>query len=88
VDGARDRSSAIRLALEAWATGRIHARRPFGKLTEEEEEIEIRSVEQVLREEVAAGTVEVGLLDRGTGRESKFRLLRADELQPALAEFR
>jgi len=90
IDTAQDRVSAVRLALEAWATGRIHARRPsYGsKVTEEEEEIEIRTVDQTLREEIAEATVEVGLLDRNTPRESKFRLLRADELQPILAEYR
>jgi len=91
VDQAKDRTSAVRLALEAWATGKIHARRGgFGSKArdEEEEEVEILTAAQVLREEIAEGTVEAGLLERNTPREIKFRLLRADELQPVLAEYR
>lgn len=87
-EGAQDRESAVRLGLEAWATGRIHARRvTFGR-TEEDEEVEIQTVAQVLKEEIAQGTVEIGLLERHTARESKFRLLRPDELDSALAEYR
>jgi len=91
VDAAQDLSSALKLALEAWATGKIHARRTgFGRLTsgEQEEEVEILTVAQVLREEIAEGTVEAGLLDRKTARESKFRLLLPDELRLALEEYR
>ena len=85
-----DRNSALKLALEAWATGKLHARRRgFGaRQTEEDEEVDILTAEQVLREEIAEGTVEVGLLERNTARESKFRLLRAAELAPVLAEYR
>jgi proteasome alpha subunit len=89
LDAAQDRPSAVKLALEAWATGKLHARRgSFGARTEEEEEVEILTVDQVLREEIAEGVVEAGLLERNTPRESKFRLLRAEELAPALAEYR
>jgi proteasome alpha subunit len=91
IDAARDRDSAIRLALEVWATGKIHARRgAFGskKKDEEEEEVEILTVAEVLKEEIRAGTVEVGILERNTPRESKFRLLRQEEVDPALREYR
>jgi len=100
---ARDRVSAIRLGLEAWAVGRIEAqrrgfadRRALGaRLSEEEEEEgqEIRSVAEALRAEFSAderdaARLEVGLLERNTARESKFRLLRPEELEPVLAEYR
>jgi proteasome alpha subunit len=89
IDRAQDRSSAIRLALEAWATGKLHARRAgFGRAGEDEEEAEVPSLDQILREEITEGTVEVGLLERNSPRESKFRLLRADELGPVLSEYR
>jgi proteasome alpha subunit len=95
VDRAGDRASAIKLGLEAWATGKLHARRglTIGALgrnlsAEEEEEVEIRTVEQVLNEEIAAGTLEVGILERNTPREGKFRLLRPEELEPVLVEYR
>jgi len=87
---ASDRDSALRLALEAWATGRLHSRRAAPTISkhDEDEEVDTRTVDQVLREEIAEGTLEVGLLDRGTPRESKFRLLRPDELQSIMAEYR
>jgi proteasome alpha subunit len=91
IDRVKDRTAALRLGLEAWATGKIEARRTgFGRslVAEDDEERETLTVEQVLREEIAEGTVEVGFLERSTPRESKFRLLRADELAPALKEYR
>jgi proteasome alpha subunit len=86
-----DRESAIKLALEAWATGKLHARRwaPAVRAeTEEDEEIEILTIGEVLKEEIRAGKVEAGLLERRTQRESKFRLLRPTELEPALTAYR
>jgi proteasome alpha subunit len=88
LDAAQDRESAVRLGLEAWATGKLHAVRSGLARTEEEEEVEIRSVADMLKEEIARGSVEVGLLERTTPRESRFRLLRPQELDAALAEYR
>lgn len=85
---AQERNAAIRLALEAWATGKLHARRVSFGHTEEDDEVEVPTVAQILKEELAHGTVEVGLLERNTARESKFRLLRPDELEPLTAEYR
>jgi hypothetical protein len=81
------------LALEAWATGRQWARRSIpggvGHASDDEEEAHHEvTIHETLREEIAAGTVEAALLERNTTRESKFRLLRADELAPALREYR
>jgi proteasome alpha subunit len=94
VEQAADRASAIKLCLEVWAAGKAHARRRtpvVGRTvvqeTEEDEEVEILSEGELLKTEIAAGKVEVGLLERRTPRESKFRLLRADELEPALSAF-
>lgn len=80
--------AAIRLALEAWATGKVYARRTGFGGGDEDESTELPAVPQVLRDELAEGKVEAGLLERNTPRESKFRLLRAEEVEPALAEFR
>lgn len=89
-EAAADRATALKLALETWATGKLAARRRgfAARLTEEDEESELLTVDQVLREELAEGMVEVGLLERNTRREGKFRLLRAEEVAPALAEYR
>lgn len=93
---ARERGPAIRLALEAWGIGRRHARlaapsavRASGRrLDAEEEESHLPPLETLLKEEIAAGSVEVGWLDRRTPRESKFRLLRREEIEPELALYR
>jgi hypothetical protein len=91
VDLVTDRPSAIKLGLEAWGTGKLNARRrltTLGRDTEEDEEVDLLTVEQILKEELAHGKLEVGLLERKTPRESKFRLLRPEELAPVLAEYR
>jgi proteasome alpha subunit len=91
IDLISDRVSAIKLGLETWGTGKLHARRRLtqvGREMEEDEEVEILSVDQILKEELAHGKLEVGLLERNTARESKFRLLRNEELEPVLAEYR
>ena len=41
-----------------------------------------------LRDELKLGHVEVGILDRVTSRESKFRLLGDTDLEPLLKEYR
>ena len=88
IDAVSGREAAIGLALEAWATGKLHVRRGHLTRSEEEEEAEIRTVGAILKEEIAQGTVEVALLERRTPRESKFRLLKAEDLTTALAEYR
>lgn len=87
---AGDLTAALRLALEAWGTGKLHAGRGALSLLREddEEEGDTRSVSEVLRDEIGQGSVEAGLLERNTPRESKFRLLQADELEPAINEYR
>lgn len=85
-EAAAEREEALRLGMEAWAVGRLEARRasPRRRGADDEEEHHGLTPEQVLREELAEGVLEVGLLDRHTPRESKFRLLTPDELQPLL----
>jgi proteasome alpha subunit len=90
VEQATDRPAALRLALEAWATGKLHAgasRRTLTRRDEEEETQAARSIHDVLKEELSDGTVEAGLLERNTPRESKFRLLRTEELQAVVSEY-
>jgi hypothetical protein len=41
-----------------------------------------------IAEELRAAKLEVGILDRQTARESKFRLLGDSELEPLLGAFR
>lgn len=73
---------AVRLALEAWGTGRQTRRGG------EDEEGEGPDLAATLRDELARGTVEAALLERHTSRESRFRLLPAAELESALSEYR
>jgi len=76
---------AVRLALEAWAEGRRHV---YRAPDDEDEARDSRDLARFIRDELAGGTVEAALLERQTTRESRFRLLSAADLQPALAEYR
>ncbi|MES4792953.1 MAG: hypothetical protein C4321_08165, partial [Chloroflexota bacterium] len=66
---------ALRAAVTAWDVG---SRRP------EEEDAPARDQHPLLDALAAGRHVEAALLDRTTRRESKFRLLTADELKPYL----
>jgi proteasome alpha subunit len=79
---------ALRLGLEAWSTGRRHARRRGEEDDESAGRDEATEIASLLREELGGATVEAALLERNTTRESRFRLLRASEIEPAVAEYR
>jgi proteasome alpha subunit len=74
---------AIRLAAEAWGTGVQSIRH----LDEEEDGAPAMDLTALLREEIPAGTVEVGFLERQTPRENRFRLLPDEEVNTALDEY-
>jgi len=85
-------SQALERALKAWAVGAMTARRtrtgggedddnPLRDMDEEEQ------IGGFLREELKTGHVEVGLLDRVTNRESKFRLLSDADLASLVQEY-
>jgi proteasome alpha subunit len=89
---------ALRAALTAWGTGRS---RLAPKAADDEDEFdplsdrpkEVPTVTDdpavALREALKNGlAVEAAVLDRRTGRESKFRILRENELESALADYR
>lgn len=87
------RDQAVDRALKAWAVGAMAARRsrvadedadrdPLLDLDEEQQ------TTKFLREELKLGQVEVGILDRHTSRESKFRLLTNQDLDPLLTDYR
>jgi proteasome alpha subunit len=76
------RKEALQRALAAWSAGAREALRRHGALTEESEDSGmLRDVEEgdadrvFLRDELKTGEIEVGLLERNTHRESRFRLL-------------
>jgi proteasome alpha subunit len=75
---------AIRLAAETWGTGLQSIRH----LDEEDEGAPGIDLTALLREEIGAGTVEIGFLERQTTRENRFRLFRPDEINAALEEYR
>jgi len=75
----------VRLALEGWATGKIQARRRIDDETEGERREDPATA---LRDALSTGTLEAALLERGTRRESKFRLLKPAETEAAAAEYR
>ena len=74
----KNREEAIALGLEAWGIAKRSAsRQSFGEAGDLADE---KPVEEVLRDALAEGKLEVGLLERNTNRESKFRLLHESEL--------
>jgi len=87
------RAQALERALKAWAVGAMESRRrKMGQ--DEEEENPLRDIDEseqiagFLREELKTSQVEVGLLERFTTRESKFRLLADTDLAELLKEYR
>ncbi|MGC8666862.1 MAG: hypothetical protein ACP5VE_01930 [Chthonomonadales bacterium] len=82
---------AIPLALRAWAVGVLLGNRHEPADGEEapspDDAVPEDQILQEIRRRLASGTLEVGLLDRRTRRESKFRLLGAEELQSIVKDF-
>jgi proteasome alpha subunit len=93
---AASREAALHQALSAWSVGAREAlRRQIGGLTEEEDALNpLRDLDEAdadrvfLRDELKTGTLEVGLLERRTNRESRFRLLLSTDLEPLLRDVR
>lgn len=84
-EGAPDLQTALRRALRAWAVGRLWA---IDAHLEEEgaESLSEERIASFLREQLQDLQVEAAILDRFTKRERKFRLLKEDEIRPALPE--
>lgn len=87
------RDQALDRALKAWAVGAMQTRRR--KVAEDEDdENPLRDIDEAeqlagfLREELKTSQVEVGLLERFTNRESKFRLLSDSDLAGLLKDYR
>src|SRR5438309_1731348 len=86
------REQALERALKAWAVGAMQSRRR--KMGGDEEENPLRDMDEeeqlgsFLREELKTSQVEVGILERFTSRESKFRLLTNSDLEDLLKDYR
>ncbi len=82
---------AVPMALRAWAVGVLLSSRHAHGNEEEppaaDADISDDQVLQEIRRRLSSGSVEVGLLDRRTRRESKFRLLSAAEIQDIVKDF-
>lgn len=86
------RDEAIQRALSAWAVGMREALKGGAKITREDEDDlnPLRDIDEAdadavfLRDELKTAHVEIGLLERRTSRESRFRLLN-EEIKPLLA---
>src|SRR5579871_2174272 len=89
------RESALQKALSAWSVGAREAlkRQLAGKNDEEDEFNPLRDIDEAeadfvfLREELKSGTVEVGVLERRGTRDSRFRLLASEDLEPLLKTY-
>ena len=87
------RDQALERALRAWAAGAMESRRKKASAKDEDMPDPLRDIDEAdqivgfLREELKTGQVEVGVLERKTTRESKFRLLGAKDIDGLLEEF-
>ncbi|MCS6829760.1 MAG: hypothetical protein RMM08_03280 [Armatimonadota bacterium] len=83
VDGVPDLHGALRRALRAWTVGRLWT---MDAHLEEggAESLTDERIEAFLREQLEDLQVEAAILDRFTRRERKFRLLKEEEVRPAL----
>jgi len=90
------RDEALRRALSAWCVGsrEVLRRRLGGAKDEDDEELNpLRDIDEAdadhifLREELRSGTIEVGLLERLTNRESRFRLLLTEDIEKLVHSF-
>jgi proteasome alpha subunit len=71
---------ALRVAMEAWSLGHQGAAQPAGSREDEAEEEEAVPPMDYLKRELETSSLEAGVLDRTLRRESKFRLLKAEEM--------
>lgn len=88
------REQALERALKAWGVGAMEARRRKSGGDDEDDIRPLRDLDEeeqlasYLREELKTGKVEVGLLERFTHRESKFRLLTDNDLKDLLKDYK
>jgi proteasome alpha subunit len=78
--------NALESALRAWTAG---ARFTLQARTEEysREHSEIEDHENILKKILREGELEVGMLERFTKKESKFRMLNKQDINPLLIKF-
>src|SRR5687768_5450621 len=84
---------ALERAIRVWAAGAMESRRrKMGALDDEPDPLrdldEAGQSDSFIREELRTTQLEVGILDRQTSRENKFRLLSESDLEPLLSRFR
>ncbi|MCS6775197.1 MAG: hypothetical protein RMJ43_13530 [Chloroherpetonaceae bacterium] len=88
------RDEALRQAVWAWTAGARESLKATSRISrdiEEEEPIPLYEIDEAeadrvfLRDELKTAQLEVGLLERRANRESRFRLMREDELQDLLS---
>lgn len=90
------REEALRRALAAWTVGaREGLRRRVGGVKDDEDDRNpLRDIDEAdadavfLRDELKTGSVEAGVLERRTHRESRFRLLTSTELESLLRDYK
>lgn len=87
------KDEALRLALSAWTLGAREAMRRTIRGKEDEDEFNpLREIDEAdadrvfLHDELKTGVVEVGVLERRTNREARFRLLPDTEIAPIVKD--
>ena len=88
-DGRQPLGVALALAAKAWAAGQRRAAQSPAEAAEEQRgsaKIEEAELVKLLKDQLKGRHVEAALLDRQTGRPSKFRLLDEKEVRTALKD--
>jgi len=88
--GAPNLSSALSIAVRAWGIGRHQIEKPDESDEAQDGKPAPPDIAAFIADHLKAGVwqVEAAILERNTPRESKFRLLREDELTETLAAYR
>ncbi len=96
-DRTLERSAALKLALSAWSVGSREALKRSALTGRDRDEDDINPLREIdeadadrvfLRDELKSGNVEAAVLERRSGRDSKFHLLTETELAELVAEFK
>jgi len=88
VDRTTSLTEALQAALRSWAIGvAMQDRVGTGDDVDRDHEFAEADVAAVLRDELANARVEIGILDRLSSREMRFRLFGPDEMEPLVAAY-
>ena len=82
MDTKPDLNAALQLALKTWAVGRELSQR-FAD-AEDDDAVSDEQIEEIINTELEEGEIEAGILDNSLSGDTKFRLIKQDEITPLI----